>query len=86
MYQRSREIEKRLHDVVRLIRSGKFSTPLLATRLGVSIPTVSRYVTALRERGHDIRTERKDGRWHYVLARRRSAARPRSSVPQEARA
>jgi biotin operon repressor len=86
MYQRSREIEQRLHDVVRLIRSGKFSTPLLAAQLGVSIPTVSRYVTALRERGHNIRSERKDGRWRYVLARRRPAAQSRSSVPQEARA
>ncbi len=85
MYQRSREIEQRLHDVVRLIRSGRFSTPLLAERLGVSIPTVSRYVTALRERGHDIRSERKDGRWRYVLAARRPVSRPRHSAPQEAR-
>ena len=85
MYQRSREIEQRLHDVVRLIRSGKFSTPLLAEHLGVSIPTVSRYVTALRERGHDIRSERKDGRWRYVLARRRHVSRPRHTAPQEAR-
>lgn len=85
MYQRSREIEQRLQDVVRLIRSGKFSTPLLAMRLGVSIPTVSRYVTALRERGHDIRSERKDGRWRYVLARRRHVSRPRHAAPQEAR-
>lgn len=51
MYQRSRDIEQRLQDVVRLIRSGKFSTPSLAMHLGVSIPTVSRYVTALRGRG-----------------------------------
>ncbi|MGE3959933.1 MAG: HTH domain-containing protein [Vicinamibacterales bacterium] len=83
MYQRSREIEKRLTDVVRLIRSGRFSTPLLAAQLGVSIPTVSRYVNALRERGHDIRTERRDGRWHYVLAGHKTAQR-QTSVPQEA--
>ena len=84
MYQRSREIEQRLHEAVRLIRSGKFSTPSLAAQLGVSIPTVSRYVTALRERGHIIRSERKDGRWRYLLVRRKSATRSRASVSQEA--
>ena len=48
LYQRSLEIERRLETVVRLIRTGHYSTPRLAERLGVSIPTVSRYVTALR--------------------------------------
>jgi biotin operon repressor len=86
MYQRSREIEQRLQEVLRLIRSGKFSTPLLATRLGVSIPTVSRYVTALRERGHEIRTERKEGRWRYVLTPRKTTSSPQSPAPEEARA
>ena len=50
LYKRSLEIEQRLETVLRLIRSGWYSTPRLAERLDVSIPTVSRYVTALRER------------------------------------
>jgi len=68
-YQRSLEIERRLETVLRLIRSGGYSTPMIAEQLGISIPTVSRDVTALRERGHDIRSERKDEGWRYVLVR-----------------
>jgi biotin operon repressor len=69
LYQRSLDIERRLETVLRLIRSGGYSTPMIAEQLGISIPTVSRDVTALRERGHDIRSERKDEGWRYVLAR-----------------
>lgn len=68
LYRRSREIEQRLDNVLSLIRSGNYSTPALAEAVGVSIPTVSRIVAALRERGHDIQAERKDGGWRYVLA------------------
>jgi biotin operon repressor len=68
LYVRSLEIETRLDTVLRLIRTGRYSTPKLAERLGVSIPTVSRCVTALRERGHNIRAERQAKEWRYVLA------------------
>jgi hypothetical protein len=37
----------------------------------VSIPTVSRAVTALRERGYDIRAQRQGSTWRYVLNRSR---------------
>jgi len=67
-YQRSLEIEQRLQTMLQLIRSGTYSTPMLAKRLGVSIPTASRHLTALRARGYHIRSERRDGRWRYVLA------------------
>jgi len=67
LYRRSREIEQRLDAVLRLIRTGKYSTPALAEEVRVSIPTISRIVAALRERGHDIRAERHDGSWRYVL-------------------
>ncbi len=53
-YQRSLEIEQRLQAVLTLIQSGRYSTPGLAEELGVSIPTISRCVEVLRERGHDI--------------------------------
>jgi predicted DNA-binding transcriptional regulator YafY len=69
LYRRSLDIERRLEKVLRLVRSGGYSTPMIAQELGVSIPTVSRDLTALRERGHEIRSERKGERWRYVLAR-----------------
>lgn len=69
LYQRSLEIETRLDTALRLIRTGLYSTPSLARELGVSIPTVSRCVTALRERGHDIRAKRDGNAWRYTLAR-----------------
>jgi biotin operon repressor len=67
LYERSFLIEKRLQDVLELVRSGRYSTPAIAEKLGVSVPTVSRDVTALRERGHDIRSERHGDSWRYVL-------------------
>jgi biotin operon repressor len=67
-FERSLEIERRLEDVLRLIRTGRFSTPKLAEEIGVSIPTISRCVTALRMRGYDIRAEKHGGGWRYVLA------------------
>jgi biotin operon repressor len=69
LYQRSLGIEKRLDQVLKLIRTGRYSTPGLAERVGVSIPTVSRCVTALRERGHEIRAEKQGSGWRYVLVR-----------------
>jgi biotin operon repressor len=67
LYQRSLDIERRLQSVLELIGTGKYSTPDLARELRVSIPTVSRDVTALRERGHDIRAEKRADGWRYVL-------------------
>src|SRR4051794_1175858 len=67
LYQRSLEIERRLNDVLRLIRQGQYSTPRIAEALSVTLPTVSRDVTALRERGHDIRSEKSAEGWHYLL-------------------
>lgn len=68
MYERSLSIEKRLRIVLQLVRSGRYSTPAIAEVIGVSVPTVSRDVTALRERGHDIRAERHGESWRYILA------------------
>jgi len=68
IYQRSLDIERRLQAVLRLIRSGHCSTPMIAQQVGVSIPTISRDVTALRERGYNIRSERGDDGWRYLLA------------------
>lgn len=75
LYERSLAIEKRLQTVLELVRSGRYSTPFIAEKLGVSVPTVSRDVTALRERGHDIRAEKRGDTWSYVLAISETAGR-----------
>lgn len=69
LYARSLEIEQRLDHVLRLIKTGRYSTPMLAEEVGVSIPTISRCVCALRERGHDIRSEKHGSNWRYVFVR-----------------
>jgi biotin operon repressor len=68
LYDRSLEIKTRLDTVLRLIRTGRYSTPNLAEQLGVSVPTISRYVTALRQRGYEIKAEKQARGWRYVLA------------------
>ena len=67
LYERSLAIENRLQAVLRLISTGDYSTPELADEVGVSVPTISRDVMALRQRGHAIRAERIGMVWHYVL-------------------
>lgn len=88
MYRRSIEIENRLTDVLRLISTGRYSTPRLAKELRVSVPTVSRDVTALRERGYDIRAKRHQNTWCYVLVHHDAdhAAPVESSAPAGIRA
>lgn len=76
-FERSLEIERRLADVLDLIRTGRFSTPMLAEKVGVSIPTISRCVMALRARGHDIRAEKIGDAWAYRLSARHAQLKPR---------
>ena len=73
LYERSMHIEHRLDSVLALILRGGYSTPRLAAELGVSIPTVSRAVTALRQRGHDIRSLRAGPGWRFMLVTKRPA-------------
>ncbi|MFO0851851.1 MAG: HTH domain-containing protein [Gemmataceae bacterium] len=68
VYQQSQAIERRLAAVVALIRDGRHTAPTLAAALGVSVPTVSRCLTALRDRGYDIRSVRDRGGCRYVVA------------------
>jgi transposase len=70
LYQHSLEIHERLETVLLLIETGQYSTPALAKEVRVSIPTVSRIVAALRERGHDIRARKDGNSWRYILARK----------------
>ncbi|HVX10271.1 MAG TPA: HTH domain-containing protein [Pirellulales bacterium] len=68
-FERSLEIEQRLDNVLHLIRTGRYSTPALAEEVGVSVPTISRIVAALRGRGHEIQAERTEKGWRYFLVR-----------------
>lgn len=72
-YQHSLEIQERLDTVLVLIETGRYSAPALAKEVGVSIPTVSRIVAALREKGHEIRATRKGNAWCYTLVRKAAA-------------
>jgi len=73
-FERSQEIERRLDEVLRLIRTWRYSTPLLAEEVGVSVPTISRCVTALRARGYNIHSLRGTNGWCYVLKTEHEAA------------
>ncbi len=84
IYEQSLAINRRLEDLLRLIRKGSFSTPALAASLGVSIPTVSRCLKALRERGYAIRSERAAGGWRYVLATRSGKRKTRQPAERDA--
>jgi predicted DNA-binding transcriptional regulator YafY len=66
-YQQTLEIHHRFETVLRLIRTGKYSTRDLAETTGVSIPTISRIVAALRDQGHEIRAERTKKGWRYKI-------------------
>jgi biotin operon repressor len=67
LYNRSLEIERRIGDVLRLVRDGQQSTPTLARALSVSEPTISRCLSALRRRGYLIRAVKRGGSWSYEL-------------------
>lgn len=69
-YQQTIEIHQRLETVLELIGTGQYSTPALAEEVGVSIPTISRIVAALREQGNDIRAHNNGNGWRYILARK----------------
>ena len=66
-YERTLGITRRHKQLIRLIRTGAFSTPALAERLGVSDQTIYRDVLHLRGRGYVIRSERHSEGWAYVL-------------------
>lgn len=66
-YQQAIEIHERIETVLRLIETGDYSTPALADEVGVSIPTISRIVAALREQGHEIHSERTSKGWRYTI-------------------
>lgn len=67
-YERTFSIGRRHRKLIGLIRSGRFSTPSLARRLGVSEQTVYRDIMSLKERGYAIRSVKQGQKWAYQLA------------------
>jgi uncharacterized membrane protein len=67
LYEKAFAIERRLGDLVRMIRSGHHSAPKLARELGVSEPTVWRSIAALKQRGYSIRSVKYAKTWAYEL-------------------
>lgn len=66
-YQRSLTIASRHERLVRLIRSGQFSSPDLARTLKVSEQTIYRDIEFLKKRGYSIRSEKHANGWAYRL-------------------
>lgn len=66
-YQRSLAVTKRLADLLSLIRSGMYSSPAIAGKLGVSEQTVYRDILFLKQQGHSIRSVRVSSQWAYQL-------------------
>jgi biotin operon repressor len=67
LYRRSREIENRLQQIVGRLRFERHTTHSLARALETSEPTISRSISALRERGYVIRSVRDNSGWRYEI-------------------
>jgi len=80
-YERSQEITERVDKALKLIQTGNYSTQSLATALGVSVPTASRVICALRHRGYAIKAVKNGKGWVYCI----QPAPSRTSKRQEAR-
>ena len=66
-YEHSQEIAERVENALRLIKTGNYSTQTLAVELGISVPTASRVICALRQRGYSIRSVKNGRGWAYRL-------------------
>lgn len=60
---------------------GRRAAPALAEEVGVSIPTISRIVAALREQGYDIQAELTQKGWRYVLEKSHQRATKSEARP-----
>ena len=66
-YEHSQEIAERVENALCLIKTGSYSTQTLAVELGISVPTASRVICALRQRGYSIRSVKNGRGWAYRL-------------------
>jgi len=86
LYDKSFEIEERLHALLKLVREGDSGAPAIAEYLGVSIPTVSRSINALRRRGFNITAEKCGSSWRYCVIEGKASSRETSTKLQKASA
>jgi DeoR/GlpR family transcriptional regulator of sugar metabolism len=66
-YDRSLAVADRLDSLISLIRSGAYSTQVLAQRLGVSEQTVYRGIQSLKRRDYVVRSAKQASGWAYRL-------------------
>ncbi len=66
-YDRAIAISKRHDEILALVRSGSYSSPALAKKLGVSEPTVYRDILFLKRQGYRIESVRLSENWAYVF-------------------
>jgi DeoR/GlpR family transcriptional regulator of sugar metabolism len=66
-YERSFAIAGRHDKLIEFVRTGEFSTPALAEKLGISEQTVYRDVLFLKQRGSFIRSVKRPAAWAYQL-------------------
>jgi len=86
LYDKTLEIEKRLQNLLALVRVGDSSAPAIAAHLGVSVPTVSRLINALRRRGFEITAEKSGRTWRYTVIEGNARSRKTSNKRQKASA
>lgn len=66
-YEKTLSIQSRHDRLLKLVRKGKFSSPALAQKLGVSEQTIYRDIDFLKKQGHSIRAEKHADGWAYHL-------------------
>jgi len=66
-YRRAFAIPGRLNKLIKLIRSGAYSSPDLAEKLKVSEQTIYRDIGHLKETGHVICSRKHANGWAYHL-------------------
>jgi biotin operon repressor len=77
-YKHSEMIAGRVDLALRLIETGDHSTKSLAAELGVSVPTASRVISALRQRGYSIKSVKNGKAWTYRLMQPKQNSNARS--------
>jgi biotin operon repressor len=66
-YKRSLAIASRHDTLIKLVRSGEFSSPALAQKLKVCEQTIYRDIDFLKQRGYSIRSVKHADGWAYQL-------------------
>jgi biotin operon repressor len=73
-YERSQAHEERLSLLLQLLQNSAPSSKTLAHSLDVSLPTLSRCLKALRQRGYAIKAVKHESGWSYRLTSSKSSS------------